>query len=326
MILSSLFLTAIGFNIWLVLVSILLISAFIYFLHKADIFDDTPLVNRIALVVFGALSTILTFPILFIFNRMDITVLGYGMFSDIIYCVIRIALVDEFVKAVPFLVLILFTSKINEPFDFLKYICLSALGYACLENLRYAYEYDTVIITHRLFFTALTQVFYSAVIAYIFMLNDYKYKRPQVIAAALGFGIAVTLHGTFYFLLVNNYFTATYGHYIAWAEAFIALVLLGQMFNTAISSSGFYTLNRQKLLMKAALQFVFALLMLFIISMLLVLVINGKAAFILFLKDNGFYAILMGLYTLSTVLALKFVKRATWIPVWDIKKAPDERN
>jgi hypothetical protein len=326
MILNSLFLAAIGFNTYLVFISILLVAAFLYFLHKADIFDGAPFINKLAFAVFGGLAIILRWPLWLILDKLDITVLGYGMWSDLIYCLVKVAFVDEFLKAIPFIILLLFTSKINEPFDFLKYICISALGYACIDNLMHCYEYDTVIITQRFFYTALTQVFYSALLTYVFMLNDYIYKRPQLIAALAAYGAAVLIHGIFQFLLVNEYFITTYGQHVVWTEAFVAFMLLGQMFNTAISNSGYYTLNRQKLLLRAAVIFVLSILGIFILSAGLVFLKHGNSASVIFVKDNVIYLVLLVLYTSSTFLAHKFVKRATWLPVWNIKKAPVERN
>jgi RsiW-degrading membrane proteinase PrsW (M82 family) len=123
------------------------------------------------------------------------------------FAIFRVALVEELVKAVPFLTILLFTRWINESVDYIKYPALSAMGFATVENILYAAQYGIDVLQIRGILCVSGHIFYSALAGYFLWLGSARGGMLLAVPALLlGFGLGVLSHGVYdYFLFENDF-------------------------------------------------------------------------------------------------------------------------
>ncbi|PLX11543.1 MAG: hypothetical protein C0597_14900, partial [Marinilabiliales bacterium] len=171
------------------------------------------------------------------------------VWNDLLYCIIGIGIIEEFVKIVPVLIILKYTKAINEPVDYLVYGSVSALGFAFAENLLYFNSYGPQIIMGRALTAVIFHMFLTSLAAYGLMLNKYKARKGIITDFLKYFLIAAIIHGLYDFWLINpvvNRFGLL---------SIIILIFCFSFFNTLISNSlsnsEFYDeaihLNRRKL-------------------------------------------------------------------------------
>lgn len=152
----------------------------------------------------ATLSALLALP-LYDFYRL---VLGFdltgGFFNDFLYAVLGIGLIEESVKFLPVLIVLwAFPKVIKEPVDYIILASVAALGFATTENLMYMAKDSANIIHHRAFFSVVSHLFDSSVIAYGLILARYRQSKPMWLQGMLYLGIAAFAHGFFDFWLIN---------------------------------------------------------------------------------------------------------------------------
>ncbi len=116
---------------------------------------------------------------------------------------VNIGVIEELVKIVPVLIMLRFTKAINEPFDYILYASVSALGFAFVENLGYIQQSSLYNINGRALMAAVGHMVFSSTIGYGLMLIEYgKVKKPLFIFT-ISFLLAATMHGFYDFWLLH---------------------------------------------------------------------------------------------------------------------------
>lgn len=219
-----------------------LITALIWldYILKLDIYEKEKRWHVFVVFVLSALlANFLTEPLYDL-----VRLLGYNLndepLNDFLYCVFSIGLIEELTKLLPLLLLMKFTKVVNEPYDFILYASISALGFAFSENIIYLNRYGPEVILARTFYSTVAHMTFSSTIAYGFLLKKYRYfKMPKVLVYSTFFGIAILAHGFFDFWLINPL-----------AKSFSALTTLFfmitihiwfTMINNAINISNFFS-------------------------------------------------------------------------------------
>ena len=87
--------------------------------------------------------------------------------------VFGIGVIEEFVKFVPFLIILKFTKIINEPIDYIMYASLSALGFAFVENFNYFDDGSINIIHSRALTASIAHMVFSSLVVYGLILAKY---------------------------------------------------------------------------------------------------------------------------------------------------------
>jgi RsiW-degrading membrane proteinase PrsW (M82 family) len=105
---------------------------------------------------------------------------------------VRVALVEEAAKLLPFLVFIRRHPELDEPMDGIVYAVAVALGFATVENALYARAFGGEVLVYRAFTSTLAHVAFTGLWGYAFGVR----RR-----AALAFLAAVGLHGAYDLLL-----------------------------------------------------------------------------------------------------------------------------
>ena len=177
-----------------------------FFLRK----DSHPEPNRMILKIFlfGALATI---PAMYLETFFE------GFFSDLslsrttfllIYFLIGIAFVEEFLKYLVVRVGALSNSALDEPLDVMLYMVIAALGFAALENILLLFGLvqiypasdiflvNSVRFVQAVFLHALT----SGLFGYFLARAIFKKKHVRLLTL-LGLTLATLLHGFFNFYI-----------------------------------------------------------------------------------------------------------------------------
>jgi RsiW-degrading membrane proteinase PrsW (M82 family) len=116
--------------------------------------------------------------------------------------VVNIGLVEEIAKFLPVLIVIRLARRLDEPFELLAYGCLSALGFATLENVFYISKSGLNIALGRFLISSVFHIAMTTIVCYIWA--GARSFRPggQLKAVLLGLALAATLHGLFdYFMM-----------------------------------------------------------------------------------------------------------------------------
>ncbi len=225
-------------NVWGSIAAFFIMMIWIVYLRKLDIFEAEKWHYIVFTVVLGMLFSFATDffsdfnHIIFHFN------LSGGIINDFLYCVFGIGCIEEFVKIIPLLILLRFTKIINEPYDYILYASVSALGFAFVENLLYFDESSLHIIHGRALVAVVSHMFDSSIIAYGLILNHYKRKNNRYLNFLLFFFLAALAHGFYDFWLINE--TVNDFSMITFIFFIISLLVWIRFINNALNYSSFF--------------------------------------------------------------------------------------
>jgi hypothetical protein len=153
----------------------------------------------------GLLFTFGVFPLSDVLNyHFDFSLNG-NVINDFFYCVIGIGAVEELVKILPLLLILRFSKHVNEPYDYIYYASVSALGFAFTENIKYYEEGRMYIVHSRTLVAVVGHMVDTSVFAYGLMLNRYRYKLPWLFNFLLFWALASLMHGFYDYWLINDW-------------------------------------------------------------------------------------------------------------------------
>ncbi|MCC7303271.1 MAG: PrsW family intramembrane metalloprotease [Bacteroidia bacterium] len=169
----------------------------------------------------------------------DGTVIG-----DLLYCVIRVGLVEEICKLIPFLIMFaLFRKQIREPIDFVAFISVSALGFSAVENVFYMQRYGPWVIDSRSILCSVGHMFDTSIIAYGVVRYKFLHRKNSI---PLGFWyllLAAISHGFYDFWLTHkgaeNWGWIVTNIYFMFTISFYAIIL-----NNALNNSSGFTYKK----------------------------------------------------------------------------------
>lgn len=189
-----------GLNGWGIAGALIITLAYFLFLYKVDVFRKEPITGLVVVFLLGCLSPALVFYLSDVLS--DYTQIESNVFLKYI---IQVGLVEEIVKLIPFLIIFKFTKLIQEPYDFVLYISLSALGFAFTENLIYFDINRIGLIQSRALTAVVVHMFCSSCIVYsVVYFNFKKGKKGTVLPMLIGLIIASIAHGVYDILAVKN--------------------------------------------------------------------------------------------------------------------------
>lgn len=191
-------------NFWGFMAALLIMVSWVYYLRKLDLFEVEKWKHLLFALFSGMVFCFLVYPLSDINNNVFGFVLNGEIINDFLYCIFGIGLIEEIVKIIPLLILIRYTKVVNEPYDYIKFASLSALGFAFVENLHYFSEDNLNIIHGRALTSVISHMFDSSIIGYGMFLNKYKLKKNPIIIFVLFLLIASFSHGFYDFWLINE--------------------------------------------------------------------------------------------------------------------------
>lgn len=182
----------------------LLISAmwFVYF-RRIDVFEHEPLALAIVVLVLGGLSALFSALVSDALTLLYPIGLNGNVLNDLSFSIIHIGFVEESVKLIPVVLIVLLSRQVNEPMDMIYYGSLSALGFATLENSLYFSGYGLGIVFIRFLFSTVIHMVMTSIICYRWAKARFIRRGSTVLAVAAGFLVAAVIHGLFDYFIIG---------------------------------------------------------------------------------------------------------------------------
>lgn len=199
----SIFLHVDSWHYWSIGSASVLMLIWFLFLRKMDFFETEKIHHLVIIFIISIGSMYLLYPLNYLLHEgigFSVPNNGYGEF---LYCVVSIGLLEEIVKIIPVLLFLKFSKAINEPFDYILYGSVSALGFSYIENVQY-FDMGLHNIAIRGIFCCIGHMALTSIVAYGLMLAKYRgYNKYLLFGGFLL--IAAILHGIYDFVLMSYF-------------------------------------------------------------------------------------------------------------------------
>ncbi|MFL2570665.1 MAG: PrsW family intramembrane metalloprotease [Parvicellaceae bacterium] len=278
------------------------------FLRRFDIYEAEKWMNLIVVFIAGAAFTFLVYPLSdFCEYFIGLSFSGASFFNDLIYCSIAIGLVEELAKIIPFLLVLRFFKFIKEPYDFILYAAVSALGFAFVENILYFKEYQFHVIFIRSVYSVVGHMFWSSIIAYaLIKIKFNNLNRVKSFNLLIGAIIIASFgHGLYDLMLFYELASLTTIFF------FMSLIAFVLMINNSLNISNFYNYEISLRREKIAFQLIIGLIGVYMFQYFIIGLNHGSVYANNMAIDNMPYGLMV-----VTFLAILFstisIKRGEW--------------
>lgn len=176
------------------------------FLIKINIFGRIKWMQLILVVVLSVFSVTQVYPLIYeyfssYFLHQQSTMPWTFFWSD---CFLGIGIGEELTKNLPVIIILLIFRK-KEPIDIIIVSGISALVFACIENMGKIETYSCLAINDRGLVCIFGHMFFSITSAYFFIWSKYKKKKNILLWTITGFLIAALLHGFYDYWVLARY-------------------------------------------------------------------------------------------------------------------------
>jgi len=230
------------------------------YIFRLNVYSRSKLIILLGLFIGGAICVPLAFVFYDAVELLTQWDIKGKIISDLLYCIFIIGMSEEFVKILPFLLVLLVVKKFKEPIDYIIYASASALGFAFIENLIYFKEIDSGIIHGRAYFSVIGHMIDSSFIAYGFVISLFKKKDKATLLYLVPayFLLAASIHGIYDFLLFDHWFIIFFIYFIFIVQLWIVII------NNCLNNSESFTYKharlaeRSRVLITLSLTFIFS--------------------------------------------------------------------
>lgn len=187
-----------------VFMSLLISGVWLMYIRKIDIYEKERWKYVILTFILGAFFS-------------EFAPLGYSIVSgfginlnnrpvnDFFYSVFIIGGIEETVKIIPFLIILKYSKVADEPYDYILYPSVAALGFAFIENISYINSSGLINIGGRALYSTVAHMVFSSTVGYGMLLYKFKYtKLSKHVVFWVFFIVAATMHGFYDFWLINE--------------------------------------------------------------------------------------------------------------------------
>jgi RsiW-degrading membrane proteinase PrsW (M82 family) len=163
------------------MISVLITGIWLYYIVQVDLFQKEKIHFTLLCLFLGIASILfLSYPVHnFVQWAFQIKHSDTGLYQLVFQQILGVGLVEEFVKLVPVFILLHFTKQVDEPIDYIYYACVSALGFAFIENIVYFQNSNSFTFIIRGFVSTLGHMMFSSVAIYGWILYKHKYQKNQ---------------------------------------------------------------------------------------------------------------------------------------------------
>ena len=294
-----------------VLIALFVSFIWLYYVRSLDVFDRDKWVHILLVFIISALTTDLCLIIYDLFKHYTSLALYQDTMQDFLYCVVVIGGSEEFIKLLPWVIFVWLSRKANEPYDYILYASVSALGFAFAENLMYYQNYDMQVIVTRALMACVAHMFFASVVAYGYILYKYRYRseRWRWLLPISGFIAACIAHGFYDFWLISP--SVSYLSVLTMIFFVISLHIWHTFKNNALNNSVFY--NKNTIIKSDVISF-FLLVSFIAVLMIEFLIISlkyGHEYGISALNSRAEFVAFFGVYMVSTFGNYK-LQRGVW--------------
>jgi RsiW-degrading membrane proteinase PrsW (M82 family) len=215
---------------------------FVY-LRKIDLYEKDDFRPSALALLLGMLFVFGVFIINDLIGDVFILADAHKLFALLVYTIFGVGFIEEFVKIIPLVLILRYTNYVREPYDYILYACLSALGFAFIENLYYLDESRLNIMHGRGLLAAVIHMVCASIAAYGLILNKYRPVKRPVLNFLLYFSIASVVHGIWDFLALADDFPAN-----GWLGILFFVTLLtvwNSLKNNALNQSEFFDKEKE---------------------------------------------------------------------------------
>ncbi|MEN8248660.1 MAG: PrsW family intramembrane metalloprotease [Bacteroidota bacterium] len=259
----------------------------VVYIRKLDIYEPEKWRHILFVFILSCLTIWAIFPITNGINSLGFELNGNPV-NDFLYSVITIGMMEELVKLIPVLIIMLNKKILNESFDFLLYASVSALGFAFIENILYINSSELYSVIARMLVASVAHMTFTTTIFYGFLLaKRRRFKAiPKVVYYVIFFLLASLSHGFYDYWLLNPW--ANQFHSLTIIFFMVIMHIWFTMLNNALNISQFYKRSTPLQVDKLKSYLIFSLLMVFMAAFLTVHLFHGKQEAMLFFWENLF--------------------------------------
>ncbi len=210
----------------------------LFYIRKLDIFEPERWVYVMLAFVLGGFFTEFVYPLTDALNVLVGFDLNGKPLNDFLYCFIGIGVIEELIKAIPLVIIVLFTREADEPYDFILYAAASALGFAFVENISYLESSELQNINGRMLTAAVAHMSFSSAVAYGVLLSKFVYQKHRLLTVIGFFLLASLAHGFYDFWLINEWASKYSGFTVIFFIGTVHLWFI--MKNNAINISNYF--------------------------------------------------------------------------------------
>ena len=251
-------------------------AIWVIYVRKLDIYEQEKWLPILLVFALSCATIWLVFPISDFINSRGFVLNGEPV-NDFLYCFISIGMVEEFVKLLPVVIILLNKKVINEAYDYLFYASVSALGFAFIENTLYINNSELYSVIARMLVASVAHMTFTTTIFYGVLLSKYKFKRISNPLVYVAFFLLASLsHGFYDFWLINHWATQYQG--ITMLFFLVTVHIWFTMLNNGLNISSFYNRSIPLRVDRIKAYLVYSLLIIFMLAYLTMGFIHGKIA------------------------------------------------
>ena len=219
--------------------SMLISGVWMMYIRKLDIFEVEKWRHVFAVFLLGVIFTFAAFPLYDLVHNQFRFTLNNEPVNDLLYSIFVIGGIEEAVKLIPVIIMLRFSGAVNEPYDYILYASIAALGFAFVENTLYIMSTDLYSVGARMLYASVAHMTFSSIIGYGLLLKKYRYiKKPAFVVYAVFFLLAIAVHGFYDFWLINGW--ARQFSFLTTIFFLITIHIWFTMKNNAINISNFF--------------------------------------------------------------------------------------
>lgn len=231
------------------LAALLISVVWLFFIRSMDIFRKESWTDLVVVFSLGAIFSFLCLLFYSFAERVLHFYINGEAINDFFYSVFVIGFSEELVKFLPWIIFGTLFKRFKEPYDYILFASVSALGFAFAENWMYLESSGNIVI--RSIMAVVSHMFDASVVAYGFILARFRFKKLgwKIVAIFGGFALSAFGHGFYDFWLISPSTQNMYG--VTLIFFILTLHMWFYFKNNAINQSIFFTqgieLNREKL-------------------------------------------------------------------------------
>lgn len=288
-----------------------LLIAFVYlnFLRQMDVFEQEQKRYTFLAFFLGFCATFLIIPIQFYFPIARILPSDGDFYVRLNYHFFAVAIFEESIKILPFLIFLRMPKVMDESFDYIKYASSGALGFATLENILY-FNSSLYIIEGRAFYTAILHMFTSSLIAY-YLFKFKAFGRIKTLFMFIGLFVSASMVHALYNALIS----ANDTYYVGILLIAFLLVVWGRMMNNLLNLSKFFNLESiQNKVVMSGLKLLVGWALVFFYAAGAIAITDGPFYGWKFMKEGASFGIITGV-GLYFALARPRLQQGKWFPL-----------
>tara|TARA_B100000029_G_C17565222_1_gene954808 strand:+ start:108 stop:1088 length:981 start_codon:yes stop_codon:yes gene_type:complete len=269
---------------------------FILFLQRIDVFEREKLKDILYVFAFGCVVS-------FILSLIYVPVRNFfvpeSQCSELITCFVSVALPEEIIKIIPFVLVLKYRTFVDEPIDYLIYASASALGFAFIENIQYIYSYSDLgnIVATRSFLPLIMHMVTSSIFAFGIFLYSNSNRIKYV----------------FYALILASFLHAAYNSLsIAFLVLIFMLVQYAKLIQSLLNISPFYDESKENDIHSSSNFLLYILIIILVLDFSYDLYHNGTS--IIFENPAGYIFTLFIPYAIYKIISSRLtLKKANFI-------------